>query len=60
MADSKILPSCINLPLNQDVLEEIVSKAKDYALMHGVCMRSRVNFNPDSLQVSRRIFQGRS
>lgn len=48
----KILPSCIPLPLDSRVLEEVVSKAKDYALMHGVCMRSRVNFNPDALQVN--------
>ena len=53
--NSKILPSCIPLPLEADELQEIVSKAKDYALMHGVCMRSRTNFNPDALQVSRRF-----
>lgn len=48
----KVLPSCISLPLQPEVLDEIVSKAKDYALMHGICMRSKVNYNPDSLQVS--------
>ncbi|CRL02584.1 CLUMA_CG015836, isoform B [Clunio marinus] len=45
-----ILPSCISLPLSGKELEEIVSKAKDYALMHGICMRSKANFNPDNLQ----------
>lgn len=49
----KILPSCIPLPLGEAELDEIVSKAKDYALMHGICMRSKDNFNPDALQVSR-------
>lgn len=51
----KILPSCIKLPLSHDELDEIVSKAKDFALMHGICMKSKVNFNADSLQVSRQI-----
>lgn len=57
MADenTKILPACIPLPLDADQLDEIVSKAKDYALMHGICMRSKVNFNPDVLQVSLNI-----
>jgi hypothetical protein len=54
MAESKqiILPSSIELPLDPKVLEEIAIKAKDYALMHGICMRSKANFNPDTLQVS--------
>lgn len=47
----KILPSPIALPLERQVLEEVVDKAKDYALMHGICMRNRANFNPDTLQV---------
>jgi glutathione synthase len=55
MAESKqiILPSPIELPLDRKVLEEIVIKAKDYALMHGICMRSKNDFNPDTLQVSK-------
>jgi glutathione synthase len=52
MSEEKILPSCIPLPLEKEQLEEIVSKAKDYALMHGICMRSKNNYNPDSLQVN--------
>lgn len=48
----KILPSAIELPLEPHILQEIVSKAKDYALMNGICMRSRDNFNEDALQVS--------
>lgn len=52
--NQKILPSCIPLPLEPKVLDEIVSKAKDYALMHGICMRPKATYNPDSLSVSRR------
>lgn len=50
MEQQKVLPSAIDLPLNPKVLEEIISKSKDWALMHGVCMRSKTNFNIDSLQ----------
>lgn len=52
MPDSKILLPCIPLPLNPEELDEIVSKSKDFALMHGIAMRSKLNFNSDSLQVS--------
>lgn len=48
----KILPSAIEIPLDPKTLEEMVSKAKDYALMHGICMRSKTNFNEDALSVS--------
>lgn len=48
---TKILPSCIALPLDEKELLKIISKSKDYALMHGICMRSKANFNPDTLQV---------
>jgi glutathione synthase len=50
MDNQKILPAAIDLPLNPKVLEEVISKSKDWALMHGVCMRSKTNFNTDSLQ----------
>lgn len=53
MAEStqKVLPSCIKLPLDPEELDEVISKAKDFALMRGICMRSKANYNPDSLQV---------
>jgi len=35
------MESAVPLPLPQDQLEELVEKAKDYALMHGICMRQR-------------------
>ncbi|KAG5681013.1 hypothetical protein PVAND_010480 [Polypedilum vanderplanki] len=50
MSYQKVLPSAIDLPLNQKELGEIISKAKDWALMHGVCMRSKTNFSADALQ----------
>uniref|UniRef100_A0A1B6GW61 Glutathione synthetase n=1 Tax=Cuerna arida TaxID=1464854 RepID=A0A1B6GW61_9HEMI len=43
------LQPCLHLPLSQELLAEIVDKAKDWALMHGVCMRSKTNFSTDSL-----------
>jgi len=43
------LPPSLSLPLPEDVLKNIVDKAKDWALMHGVCMRSKTNFTKDSL-----------
>ena len=51
-----ILESCVPLPIEKKVLDEIVQKAKDYALMHGVGIRSKTAFNSDVLQVSQRFF----
>lgn len=45
------LDSCINFPIEKDVLLDVVEKAKDWALMHGVGLRSRGTFNPDVMQV---------
>lgn len=44
------LPSVVPIPIPEDELEELIDKAKDWALMHGACMRSKVNFNRDVLQ----------
>ncbi|XP_069676037.1 glutathione synthetase-like isoform X3 [Periplaneta americana] len=44
------LDPCVKLPLDNRILEGVVDKAKDWALMHGACMRSKVNFSKDSLQ----------
>lgn len=43
--------SCIKLELGKHELESIVDKAKDWALMHGIGMRSKVAFNKNQLQV---------
>eukprot|EP00092_Neocalanus_flemingeri_P030197 GFUD01032776.1.p1 GENE.GFUD01032776.1~~GFUD01032776.1.p1 ORF type:complete len:483 (+),score=157.98 GFUD01032776.1:127-1575(+) len=40
---------CIALPIPDDQLEDLVDKAKDYALMHGICMRQKDNFDRDAL-----------
>lgn len=39
------------MPIEETVLNDVVSKAKDWALMHGGAMRSKADFNPDALQV---------
>lgn len=52
MERAKILPSAIEIPLDPKTLEEMVSKAKDYALMQGICMRSKTAFSEDALFVS--------
>ncbi|KAG8240409.1 hypothetical protein J437_LFUL003123 [Ladona fulva] len=44
------LEPCIHLPLENETLEEIVDKAKDWALMNGAAMRSKTNFNKNTLQ----------
>lgn len=43
--------SCIPLPLDQKKLVNVIEKAKDWALMHGVGMRDRKHFNKDVIQV---------
>lgn len=45
------LGSCIPFPIADDVLNEVASKAKDWAIMHGAAMRSKNDFSEDSLQV---------
>lgn len=47
---SSYLPSCINLPIEQDILIDLVEKAKDWALMHGVAMRSKSDFNSNAIE----------
>eukprot|EP00092_Neocalanus_flemingeri_P009940 GFUD01010718.1.p1 GENE.GFUD01010718.1~~GFUD01010718.1.p1 ORF type:complete len:482 (+),score=144.35 GFUD01010718.1:71-1516(+) len=40
---------CIPLPIPNEQLEDLVDKAKDYALMHGICMRQKDKFDRDAL-----------
>lgn len=47
------LDSCIPFPIDEATLNDVVTKAKDWALMHGAAMRSKVNFSEDSLQVTK-------
>ncbi|KAL1513811.1 hypothetical protein ABEB36_003167 [Hypothenemus hampei] len=43
------LPSCIPIPLKEKELKEIVSKTKDWVVMHGIGIRSRTAFSEDSI-----------
>lgn len=45
------LASCLPLPLDHKVLVNVIEKAKDWALMHGVGMRDKKHFNKDTIQV---------
>lgn len=45
------LKPCIPLPLDENVLTDVIEKAKDWALMHGAAMRSKAAFSSDALQV---------
>lgn len=40
----------VTLPKDEEVLSELITKAKDYALMHGAGIRPSSNFNADALQ----------
>eukprot|EP00092_Neocalanus_flemingeri_P081177 GFUD01101330.1.p1 GENE.GFUD01101330.1~~GFUD01101330.1.p1 ORF type:complete len:500 (+),score=134.48 GFUD01101330.1:58-1500(+) len=40
---------CIPLPIPDEQLEDLTEKAKDYALMHGICMRQKDKFDRDAL-----------
>lgn len=44
------LTSCIPVPLERKALINIIEKAKDWALMHGVGMRDKKNFTKDAIQ----------
>ncbi|KAG7300729.1 hypothetical protein JYU34_015055 [Plutella xylostella] len=44
------LAPCIPLPLEDKALTEIIEKAKDWALMHGVGMRDKNHFTKDAIQ----------
>ncbi|XP_035910064.1 glutathione synthetase-like isoform X1 [Anopheles stephensi] len=48
-ATTKMLQSCISLPLDEPQLLDVVEKAKDWAIMHGAAMRSKQNFDQDAL-----------
>ncbi|KAM3961425.1 glutathione synthetase isoform 2-T2 [Aphomia sociella] len=44
--------ACIPLPLEHKVLVNVIEKAKDWALMHGVGMRDKKHFTKDSIQIA--------
>ncbi|XP_032691229.1 glutathione synthetase-like [Odontomachus brunneus] len=45
------LEPCIRHPLSEKELRETVDKAKDWALMHGISMKSKKNFNKDEVHI---------
>ncbi|KAF4524344.1 hypothetical protein B566_EDAN015897 [Ephemera danica] len=49
MSNPRLSP-CVPFPLEDQILRDVIEKAKDWALMHGACMRSKINFNSDVLQ----------
>ncbi|XP_016904439.1 glutathione synthetase [Apis cerana] len=44
------MDSTLCLPSSKKEIEELIEKTKDWALMHGMCMRSKENFNKNVLQ----------
>ncbi|CAK9825551.1 Glutathione synthetase [Anthophora retusa] len=42
---------CIHLQLSNEELERVVDKAKDWALIHGISMRTKESFNRNQVQV---------
>lgn len=50
MSENARLPEVFPTNIPEDELKEIIDKAKDWALMHGACMRSKTNFSKDVLQ----------
>lgn len=46
-----VLPPCIPFPIPAEQLEDVVSKAKDWALMHGAGMRAKDTYNSSTMQV---------
>ncbi|KAK8719714.1 hypothetical protein OTU49_013839 [Cherax quadricarinatus] len=47
-----VLEPCLPLPLQDDILNDIVPKAKDFALLHGAGMRYRDSYDPDIIQMA--------
>ncbi|XP_066139373.1 glutathione synthetase-like isoform X2 [Euwallacea fornicatus] len=43
------LPASVHISLEDEELRELVSKTKDWAVMNGIGIRSKVNFSEDSL-----------
>uniref|UniRef100_A0A6M2DUC9 Glutathione synthetase n=1 Tax=Xenopsylla cheopis TaxID=163159 RepID=A0A6M2DUC9_XENCH len=50
--NSPKLEPCIPLPLDDKTLEEIIDKAKDWAIMHGASLRSKQSYSKDLIQVA--------
>lgn len=46
-----VLKPSVPIPIDDKVLIDVISKAKDFAIMHGSAMRSKADYSPDTLQV---------
>ncbi len=46
-----VLPVAVELPIENNMLVDLIQKAKDFALMHGAGMRSKINYSPDEMEV---------
>merc|ERR1712012_1436481 len=46
---SSNMDPCVPIPMDKDKLMELVDKAKDYCLMHGICMRQKAKYDRDAL-----------
>lgn len=46
------MESPIEVPQDRNELKTLVEKVKDWALMHGIAMRSKTNFSDSSLDVA--------
>lgn len=46
------LASCVPMPIEHRTLTNVIEKAKDWALMHGVGMRDKKQFSKDAMQAS--------
>ncbi|XP_076277357.1 glutathione synthetase isoform X1 [Lasioglossum baleicum] len=44
------MDSILYPPVSEKELEELIEKAKDWALVHGMCMRPKTNYNKNILQ----------
>lgn len=47
-----VLKPSVPIPIDDKILIDVISKAKDFAIMHGSAMRSKSEYSPDSLQVN--------
>lgn len=45
-----LLPSCMSLPLDEEDLDDLIDRAKDWALMHGLSVRPLTNTTKDILE----------
>ncbi|KAK0078570.1 hypothetical protein PV325_002348 [Microctonus aethiopoides] len=50
MGSTSLLPSCTKLPLSSEILLDLIDKAKDWTIMHGMGYRPKTNTDNNLLQ----------